>query len=232
MIDLYYWPTPNGWKVAIMLEEVGLPYRIMPVNICRGEQFKAEYLAINPNNRMPAIVDHEPIGGGAPLTIFESGAILLYLAEKTRKLMPLDARGRYETTQWLMWQMAGFGPMLGQTHHFRKFATEKIAYAIERYTNEANRLYGVLNRRLADREYVAGESFTIADIACFPWAVLHADQGQTLDEFVHVRRWFETCAARPAVAKGRAVGRDLWHLEGPDEEARKYLFGQRAHQGG
>lgn len=228
MIDLYYWPTPNGWKVAIMLEEVGLPYRILPVNICRGAQFSPEYQAVNPNRRIPAIVDHEPIAGDAPLTVFESGAILLYLTEKTGKLMPRDVRGRYETTQWLMWQMAGFGPMLGQTHHFRKFAKEKIAYAIDRYTNEANRLYGVLDRRLAESEYVAGTSFTIADVACLPWAFLHADQGQTLDEFPHVRRWFETCASRPAVVKGQAVGRDLWPLQGPDEEAHKFLFGKHA----
>jgi GSH-dependent disulfide-bond oxidoreductase len=228
MIDLYYWPTPNGWKVAIMLEEVGLPYRLVPVNIGRGEQFEPEFLAINPNNRIPAIVDHEPIGSGAPLPIFESGAILLYLADKTRKLMPLDVRARVETTQWLMWQMGGFGPMLGQTHHFRKFAADPIPYAIERYTNEANRLYGVLNRRLAGSEYIAGPSFTIADVACFPWASLHADQGQTLDEFPHVRRWFETCAARPAVAKGRLVGRELWQQNAPDEEGKKILFGQRA----
>jgi GSH-dependent disulfide-bond oxidoreductase len=228
MLDLYYWPTPNGWKVAIMLEEVGLPYRVVPVNIVRGAQFQPGFLALNPNNRIPAIVDHEPIGGGAPLSMFESGAILLYLAEKTNKLMPAGARARYETTQWLMWQMGGFGPMLGQTHHFRKFATDRIVYAIERYTNEANRLYGVLNRQLAEREYIAGASFTIADVACFPWASLHTDQGQTLDEFPHVKRWLETCAARPAVARGRMVGRELWHQDGPDEEGRKILFGQRA----
>jgi GSH-dependent disulfide-bond oxidoreductase len=179
MIDLYYWPTPNGWKVAIMLEEVGLPYRLVPVNIGRVEQFEPEFLAINPNNRIPAIVDHAPIGSAAPLPIFESGAILLYVADKTGKLMPHDVRARVETTQWLMWQMGGFGPMLGQTHHFRKFASDPIPYAIERYTNEANRLYGVLNRRLAGSEYIAGPSFTIADVACFPWASLHADQGQT-----------------------------------------------------
>jgi GSH-dependent disulfide-bond oxidoreductase len=228
MIDLHYWPTPNGWKVAIMLEEVGLPYRIVPVNIGRGEQFEPALLALNPNNRIPVIVDHAPVEGGAPLVVFESGAILLYLAEKTNQLLPTNTRARYETTQWLMWQVAGFGPMLGQAHHFRKFADEAHPYATLRYTNEANRLYGVLDRRLAEHEYIAGPSFTIADVACFPWATLHADQGQSLGEFPNVQRWFETCAARPAVAKGRAVGRELWHQNAPDEHGKKILFGQRA----
>lgn len=227
MIDLHYWPTPNGWKIAIMLEEVGLPYRIVPVSIVRGEQFKPEFLAISPNNRIPAIVDHNPPGGGPPLSMFESGAILLYLAEKTGKLMPSGLRDRHEVTQWLMWQMGGFGPMLGQAHHFRKFHADKIPYAVERYTNEANRLYGVLNRRLADRAFLAGE-YSIADVACFPWASLHEAQGQSLDDFPHVKRWFEELAARPAVAKGRLVGRELWQTDGPDDEGKKVLFGQRS----
>jgi GSH-dependent disulfide-bond oxidoreductase len=228
MIDLYYWPTPNGWKIAIMLEEVGLPYRLVPVNIARGEQFKPAFLTLSPNNRIPAIVDDDPPGGGPPIAIFESGAILLYLAEKTGTLMPTELRARYEVTQWLMWQMGGFGPMLGQAHHFRKFAADKIPYAVERYTNEANRLYGVLDKRLADREFLAG-ALSIADIACFPWASLHEDQGQSLETFPHVMRWFEAMSARPGVARGRVVGRALWHGgNGPDDEGKKVLFGQRA----
>jgi GSH-dependent disulfide-bond oxidoreductase len=229
MIDLHYWPTPNGWKVSIMLEEVGLPYRVVPVSIVRGEQFKPEFLAISPNHRIPAIVDDEPPGGGAPIAIFESGAILLYLAEKTGKLMPTDLRDRYEVTQWLMWQMGGLGPMLGQAHHFRQFSADKIPYAVDRYTNEANRLYGVLNKRLADREFVAG-ALSVADVACFPWISLHESQGQSLDDFPHTKRWFEMMAARPGVAKGRVVGRDLWQRNGPDEEGKKVLFGQRAKE--
>ena len=227
MIDLHYWPTPNGRKITIMLEEVGVPYRIVPVDIGRGAQFTPEFLAISPNNRMPAIVDHEPMGGGAPISIFESGAILLYLGEKTGQLLPKDARGKYEVTQWVMWQMGGLGPMCGQAHHFREYANEKIPYAIDRYTNEVNRLYGVLDRRLADREYLAGE-YSIADIAAWPWVVPWKTQGQDLNDFPHVKRWFEAISARPAVERGRAVGRELPRKNPMDDEARKILFGQTA----
>ncbi|AUX47013.1 glutathione S-transferase [Sorangium cellulosum] len=227
MIDLYYWPTPNGWKISIMLEEAGLPYNLVPVNIGKGEQFKPEFLAISPNNRMPAIVDHDPLGGGAPLSIFESGAILLYLAEKTGKFQPADVRGRYEVAQWLMWQMGGLGPMSGQAGHFRAFAPEKIPYAIERYTNEVNRLYGVMNKRLADRAYLAGD-YSIADIASFPWVAGYERLGQSVEEFPHLKRWLDELHARPAVARGLAVGADL-RQQGPmTEEQKKILFGQKA----
>jgi len=227
MIDLYYWPTPNGWKITIALEEMGLPYKVVPVNIGRGEQFKPDFLAISPNNRMPAIVDHEPPGGGAPISVFESGAILLYLGEKSGKFLPKDLRGRYEVVQWLMWQMGGLGPMLGQAHHFRQYAPEKIQYGIERYTNEANRLYGVLNKRLADRDFVAGD-YSIADMAAWPWIVPHERQGQTLADFPHLDRWYQTMRARPAVQKGFDVMRDIVTGSGPDEQAKKILFGQKA----
>lgn len=227
MIDLYYWPTPNGRKVSIMLEEVGLAYRVVAVDIGRGDQFKPEFLAISPNNRMPAIVDHEPLGGGAPISVFESGAILLYLAEKTGQFMPRDTRGKYEVTQWLMWQMGGLGPMAGQAHHFREYAPEKIPYGIDRYTNEVNRLYGVMDRRLTDREYLAGD-YSIADMAAWPWVVPWKTQGQNLDDFPHLKRWFDAIAARPAVERGRAVGRELPRKNSMDDEARKVLFGQTA----
>lgn len=227
MIDLHYWPTPNGRKVTIMLEEIELPYRIIPVDIGRGEQFKPEFLAISPNNRMPAIVDHDPLGGGAPISVFESGAILMYLAEKTGKLMPTDPRGKYEVMQWLMWQMGGLGPMAGQAHHFREYAPEKLPYAIDRYTKEVNRLYGVMDRRLTDREYLAGE-YSIADIAAWPWVVPWKTQGQNLDDFPHLKRWFLAIEARPAVERGRAVGRELPRKNPMDDEARNVLFGQTA----
>ncbi|MDC3953601.1 glutathione binding-like protein [Polyangium jinanense] len=229
MIDLHFWPTPNGRKISIMLEEVELPYRVIPVNIGRGEQFKPEFLAISPNNRMPAIVDHEPEGGGAPISVFESGAILVYLAEKTGRFLPKDARGRAETLQWLFWQMGGLGPMAGQAHHFRIYAPEKIEYAIERYTKEVNRLYGVMDKRLSDRDYLAGD-YSIADMAAWPWVVPWKAQGQNLDDFPHLKRWFEAIEARPAVERGRAVGRDLVQTQGPamDDEAKKVLFGQTA----
>jgi len=227
MIDLYYWPTPNGWKISIALEEMGLPYKVLPVNIGRGEQFKPEFLAISPNNRMPAIVDHEPAGGGPALSLFESGAILIYLAEKTGRFLPKDLHGRFEALQWLMWQMGGLGPMLGQAHHFRQYAPEKIQYAVDRYTSEANRLYGVLNKRLKDRPFVAGD-YSIADMASWPWIVLHGMQGQQLEDFPHLRRWFETLRARPAVQKGFEVGKELRTPSGPDEEAKQILFGQKA----
>lgn len=226
MIDLHYWPTPNGWKITIALEEMELPYHLIPVNIGRGEQFKPEFLAISPNNRMPAIVDHDPLGGGAPLSIFESGAILTYLAEKTGKLSPRDVRGRYDVAQWVFWQMGGLGPMAGQAHHFRGYAPEKLPYAIDRYTNEVHRLYGVMNKRLEDRPFLAGE-YSIADIACYPWVIPYERQGQNLEEFPHLKRWFEAMKARPAVQRGVAVGKDAGK-QGLDEEAKKILFGQRA----
>jgi GST-like protein len=227
MIDLHYWPTPNGWKVSIMLEETGLPYRLVPVNIGRGEQFRPDFLAISPNNRMPAIVDHAPADGGGPLSVFESGAILLYLGEKTGKFLPADLRGRYEVTQWVMWQMGGLGPMAGQAHHFRQYAPEKIAYAIDRYTNEVNRLYAVMNRRLSDREFLAG-AYSIADMAAFPWVLPYQNQGQKLEDFPHLQRWFEAMKARPAVARGLEVGKELRSPTGLDDEAKKVLFGQSA----
>lgn len=229
MIDLHYWPTPNGWKISIALEELELPYRVVPVNIGRGEQFQPDFLAISPNNRMPAIVDHDPPGGGDPIPVFESGAILLYLAEKTGQLIPGDLRGRKTVLEWLMWQMAGLGPMLGQAHHFRGYAPEKISYAIDRYTNEANRLYGVLDGRLAGRSWICDE-YSLADIACWPWIVPHERQGQKLEEFPHVRAWFERMKARPAVQRGFDVGKELRDqaAKGMDEEAKKILFGQRA----
>jgi GST-like protein len=229
MIDVHYWPTPNGKKVTIALEELGLPYRIIPVNIGRGDQFRPEFLAISPNNRMPAIVDHEPAGGGAPISVFESGAILVYLAEKTGRLMPNDVRGRVNVMQWVMWQMGGLGPMLGQAHHFRGYAPEKIPYAIDRYTNEAHRLYGVLDKQLAGHEFVAGE-YSIADIASWPW-ILPSGQGQSFDEFPHLARWYEAVNARPAVQRGAAVSVEQPADQKPmDEEARKILFGQRARK--
>ena len=228
MLDLYYWPTPNGWKITIMLEECGLAYKLHPVNIGRGEQFTPDFLRISPNNRMPALVDPEPPGGGEPLAVFESGAILLYLAEKTGRFMPKDIKGRYAATQWLMWQMGGLGPMAGQTHHFRNYANEKIPYAIDRYVNETNRLYGVLDTQLGKTgKFVAGD-YSIADMAIFPWVVPYQNQGQKLEDFPNLKRWFETMEARPAVAKALAVGKDLRSSPGMDEEAKKILFGQTA----
>lgn len=205
MIDLYYWPTPNGHKITLFLEEVSLPYRLIPVNIGRGEQFSAEFLRISPNNRIPAIVDHSPKGGGAPISIFESGAILMYLAEKTGQLWPADLRGRVETSQWLFWQVGGLGPMAGQNHHFSQYAPVKLDYAIERYVKETGRLYSVMNRRLEDRPFLAGD-YSIADIACYPWIVPHEKQGQAIEHFLQLRRWFETIQARPATKRAYARG--------------------------
>lgn len=200
MIDLYYWTTPNGHKITIFLEEVGLTYKIKPVDINVGDQFRPEFLEISPNNRIPAIVDQAPADGGAPISIFESGAILQYLAEKTGHFLPTDLRDRTETMQWLFWQMGGLGPMAGQNHHFRLFAPEKIDYAIKRYVDETARLYGVMDTRLADREYLAG-AYSIADMACFPWIVPHQRQGQDLTEFPNLKRWFDVVRARPAVVR-------------------------------
>ncbi|MBW4563583.1 MAG: glutathione S-transferase N-terminal domain-containing protein [Mojavia pulchra JT2-VF2] len=198
MIDLYYWPTPNGNKITIFLEEVGILYNIIPINIMVGEQFKPEFSQISPNNRIPAIVDHKPTNGGAPISVFESGAILLYLAEKIGKLIPQDVR--VEVLQWLFWQMGGLGPMAGQNHHFSEYAPEKIDYAINRYVKETGRLYTVLDKRLADREFVAGV-YSIADIAAYPWIALYERQNQNLEDFPNLKRWFETINARPATIR-------------------------------
>jgi GST-like protein len=226
MIDLYYWTTPNGHKITIFLEETGLSYNLKPVNIGKGEQFAPEFLAISPNNRIPAIVDHDPVDGKGPLSLFESGAILEYFADKTGKFLPRDVRGRAEVMQWLFWQMGGLGPMLGQNHHFRGYAAEKITYAIERYTKETERLYGVLDERLADREFVAGE-YSIADMACYPWIVLHERQGQDLNDFTNLKRWFETIQKRDAVKRAYEIANTVNPSPaGMSEEAKKILFGQ------
>ena len=226
MIDLYYWTTPNGHKITVYLEETGLPYTIKPIDIGRGEQFAPEFLAISPNNRIPAIVDHEPPGGGGPLSVFESGAILQYLAEKTGKLLPRDVRGRADVMQWLFWQMGGLGPMLGQNHHFRNYAAEKIPYAIERYVKETERLYGVLDERLDGRAFIARD-YSIADIAAYPWIVLHDRQGQSLDDFPNVKRWFETIHQREAVQRAYALAKTINpEPAGMTEQAKAILFGQ------
>ena len=229
MIDLYYWTTPNGHKITMFLEEAGVPYTIKPVNISKGDQFKPEFLAVAPNNRIPAIVDHEPKGGGAPISIFESGAILVYLAEKTGRFMPSDLRGRTEVLQWLLWQMGGLGPMAGQNHHFSQYAPEKIPYDIERYVKETNRLYGVLNKRLADRAFMAGADYSIADMAAYPWIVPWTRQGQNLDNFPNVRRWFDAIRARPATVRAYAkVDEVNPHQPTVTDESKKILFGQTA----
>ncbi len=227
MIDLYYWPTPNGHKITMFLEEAGLPYRIVPIDIGKGEQFQPDFLAIAPNNRMPAIVDHEPRGGGAPLSIFESGAILLYLAEKTGRFLPADARGRFKAIEWLFWQMGGLGPMAGQNHHFAVYAPEKIPYAIERYRKETNRLYGVLDRQLAHGPFVAG-AYSIADMASYPWTVSYERQGQTIDDFPNLKRWFQAIKARPATIAAYAKGEAIPRPAEMSDEAKKVLFGQTA----
>jgi GST-like protein len=225
VIDLYYWPTPNGWKISIALEEMELPYEVIPVNIGRGEQFDPAFLKISPNNRMPAIVDHEPLGGGEPLSIFESGAILLYLGEKSGKFLPEDVRGRYEVTQWLMWQMGGLGPMLGQNHHFRIYAPEPLPYAVDRYTAEARRLYGVLDGQLERREYICGD-YSIADMACWPWIVPHERQGVNFDDFPNVGRWYEKLKTHPALQRGFDVCKEL-RGAGMDAKAKEILFGHK-----
>ena len=231
-IELHYWPTPNGWKITIMLEELGVPYEVKYVNIGKGEQFEPSFLKIAPNNRMPAIVDPEGPSsdgktGGEPISVFESGAILQYLGRKFGKFYPADERKRTETDQWLFWQMGGLGPMAGQAHHFRQYAPEQIPYAIDRYTNECNRLYGVMNKRLADREFLAGD-YSIADMACVGWVKPHKNQGQDLEDFPHLKRWFETLLARPAVQKGLAVGEEHRRNLADDQEAQKVLFGQKS----
>ncbi|EGO93308.1 Glutathione S-transferase domain-containing protein (plasmid) [Acidiphilium sp. PM] len=227
MIDLYYWTTPNGHKVTIFLEETGLPYRVFPVNISAGDQFKPEFLAIAPNNRIPAIVDTAPADGGAPISVFESGAILQYLAEKTGKFLPTDIGGRTDVMQWLYWQMGGLGPMAGQNHHFVQYAPEKLSYAINRYVNETNRLYGVLNKRLADRAFIAGD-YSIADMASYPWIVPHQRQQQNLDDFLHLKRWFETIRTRPAVERAYALAEKVNTTPVVSDQSRALLFGQSA----
>ncbi len=228
-IDVYYWPTPNGHKITMMLEECGLPYTIIPVNIGKGEQFKPDFLAISPNNRMPAVVD--PSGpDGKPISVFESGAILQYLGRKTGKFYPTEERARVEVEEWLFWQMCGLGPMAGQCHHFRNYAPEPIQYGIDRYTNEVNRLYGVLNKRLANRTFVAGD-YSIADMAIFPWIRPYKNQGQDLAEFPHVEAWFKRILERPASVRGYKAAEELRAASlslKDDKEAQKILFGQRA----
>jgi GSH-dependent disulfide-bond oxidoreductase len=232
MIDLYFDPTPNAWKVSIMLEECGLPYRLVPVSIRAGHQFAPEFARISPNNRVPAIVDHSPIGGGQPLAIFESGAILLYLAEKTGKFFPKDVAGRYAVIQWLMWQVGGLGPVAGHNGHFLLYAAEKIPYAIERFGRELRRLYSVLDLRLQETNgYIAGD-YSVADMACFPWIMVHKKQGLTLADFPGLKRWFAEVRARPLVQKGLAVGGGPSQLARPMSDAdRRVLFGAPARPG-
>jgi GST-like protein len=228
MIDLYYWPTPNGHKITLFLEEAKLPYRLKGVNIGKGDQFKPEFLEISPNNRMPAIVDHAPIDGGKAISVFESGAILLYLAGKTGKFIARDLRGQVETLEWLMWQMGGLGPMLGQNHHFSNYAPEKIPYAIDRYVRETSRLYAVLNKRLAGRKFVAGNRYSIADMAAYPW-VIPERQGQDMQDFPHLARWHAAIRARPATVRAYARAKEVRPNPPPaalDEAARKVMFGQ------
>jgi GST-like protein len=226
-IELYFWPTPNGWKISIMLEECGLPYTLRPVDISAGEQFTPEFLAISPNNRMPAIVD--PDGpGGRPISVFESGAILQYLGRKTGKFYPGNERARIEVDQWLFWQMANLGPKAGETHHFRLYAPEQLPYAVERFTNECNRLYGVMNKRLADREFLAGK-YSIADMACIGWARSWQRQGQDIGQFPHLKRWLDTVLARPAVHRGMHLRVDAAaKVDMRDPNVRAVLFDQRA----
>ena len=229
MIDLYYWTTPNGHKITIFLEETGTPYKIIPINIGKGEQFKAQFLAVSPNNRIPAIIDHAPPGGGALIGMFESGAILLYLAEKTGQFLSRDLRARTDTMQWLFWQMGNLGPMAGQNNHFSHYAVDKIPYAIDRYRNEVNRLYGVLNKQLSGRAFVTGD-YSIADMAIYPWIVPHERQGQNIGDFPHLKRWLEAIAARPAVERAYKMAKEINPNLGGirTAEERAILFGQTA----
>jgi GSH-dependent disulfide-bond oxidoreductase len=228
MIELYYWPTPNGHKITMFLEEAELQYTIHPVDISAGDQFKPKFLAISPNNRMPAIVDLKPNDGDKPISVFESGAILVYLAGKTRTLLPSDLRDRTTVLEWLFWQVGGLGPMAGQNHHFVQYAPEKVPYAIERYVKETNRLYGVLDRRLAGREFIAGNTYTIADIAAYPWIVPWKRQQQELDSFPNLRRWFNAVRKRPATQRAYARGEPYTTRPAVTEEGKKILFGQTA----
>jgi GSH-dependent disulfide-bond oxidoreductase len=235
MIDLHYWPTPNGKKVTILLEELGMPYRILPVHIGKGDQFRDDFLKISPNNRMPAIVDDAPADGGPPISVFESGAIMMYLAEKAGRFYPQDLRRRYDVTQWVMWQMANQGPKFGENGHFRRLGDKQgdQSYAVRRFTDETNRLYGVLNNRLYDRRYLAGDEYTIADMISYPWTVGWKNQGQDIEEFKYFRRWFDELSARPAVQRGLAVeagpAEDPATLSPEEQEwRRKLLYNQRA----
>ena len=228
MIDVYTWPTPNGHKVHIALEELGLDYRVKPINIGQGDQFDEAFLAISPNNKIPAITDSDG-PDGEPISIFESGAILIYLAEKTGQLMPRETRARYATLEWLMFQMGGLGPMLGQAHHFRQYAPETIDYAVNRYTNEAARLYGVIERRLTGRDWLAGDAYSIADIACYAWIRPHDNQGQSLADFPHLNDWFDRISARPAVERGVQVLADA-RPPALDAKAKEQLFGASQYQ--
>lgn len=227
MIDFYYWTTPNGHKVSIFLEESGLQYQLKPINIGAGEQFAPEFLKISPNNKIPAIVDHAPAEGNSPLSIFESGAILLYLADKTRQFLPANIQGRYNTLQWLFWQVAGLGPMAGQNHHFTQYASEVIPYAIERYVNETNRLYAVLNQQLAHSEFIA-DQYSIADMACYPWIVPYEKQQQNLEDFPNIKRWMQIMQKRPAVQRAYALIEKINPDSQMSEAAKKILFGQNA----
>jgi GST-like protein len=229
MIDLFYWPTPNGHKITMFLEETDLDYQIVPVDIAKGEQFKPDFLAISPNNRMPAIIDQAPLDGGEPISVFESGAILVYLAEKTGQLLPNDIRGRKAALEWLFWQVGGLGPMAGQNHHFNRYAPGKLPYAIERYVKETNRLYGVLDRRLAAQGYLAGPEYSIADVAAYPWIVPWQLQSQDLTLFPALARWFEKIAARPGTMRAYARAEAFRSAPIVTEESRKILFGQTAH---
>lgn len=235
MIDLHYWPTPNGKKVTILLEECGMPYKMIPCHIARGDQFTDAFLKISPNNRMPALVDHDPPGGGDPIGIFESGAMMMYIAEKAGRFYPQDLRTRYEVNQWLIWQMANQGPKSGECGHFRRLGDDQgdQSYAVRRFTDEVNRLFGVLNNRLYESRYLAGDEYTIADMICYPWAVLWEAQGQDINEFTYAKRWLDELAEREAVKKGMAVGADLSFDPSTlsDEEKarlRKMLYNQRA----
>jgi GST-like protein len=228
MIELYYWTTPNGHKITMFLEEAELPYTIVPINIGTGDQFEPEFLKISPNNRIPAIVDHEPADGGDPVSVFESGAILLYLADKIGKLIPADLRGRVEVLQWLFWQMGGLGPMAGQNHHFNQYAPEKIPYAIDRYVNETGRLYAVLNKRLSDRPFIAGNDYSIADIAAYPWIVPYERQNQNLDDFSNLKGWFEAIQTRPSTIRAYEKAEAFKAQQISPEQSRELLFNQSA----
>ncbi len=226
MIELFYWPTPNGHKITLFLEEAGVPYKITRINIGKGEQFAPDYLKISPNNRMPAIIDHAPADGGAPISVFESGAILLYLAEKTKRFLPADIRGRVMCTQWLFWQVGGLGPMAGQNQHFSVYASEKIPYAIDRYVRETARLYAALDRHLDGNKYICGEEYSIADMACYPWIASYGNYGQKLEDFPHLQRWLQSVRARPATARAYAQGDFRKPQAQLSNEERKILFGQ------
>lgn len=228
MIDLHFWPTPNGHKITMFLEEAGLDYRIVPVDIGAGEQFRPEFLAISPNNRMPAIVDHTPADGGEPISVFESGAILVYLADKIGRFLPAETRGRKTVLEWLFWQVGGLGPMAGQNHHFVQYAPEQLPYAINRYVAETNRLYGVLDRRLQGRAFIAGDDYSIADMACYPWIVPWKRQQQTLEDFPDLHRWFESIRARPATITAYEKGQAVSDRPVVRDDSRSILFGQTA----